>query len=59
MVLKEVADSGGVSFASSVFEHNWQKEDFVDLSHFTNGANKELAKIIANEIRNDSTRVER
>ncbi|MGK0384267.1 MAG: lysophospholipase L1-like esterase [Bacteroidia bacterium] len=59
MVLKEVADSGGVSFASSVFEHNWQKEDFVDLSHFTDGANKELAKIIANEIRNDSTRVER
>ena len=57
--LKALADSNSVSFVSEVLEHNWQKEDFVDLSHFTNNANKKLAEIIASSIQNDSTHLER
>jgi lysophospholipase L1-like esterase len=57
--LKSVADSAGVSFASTVLEYQWKKEDYVDLSHFTNNANKKLAKIVAAEIRIDSTRSKR
>ena len=57
--LKSVADSAGVSFALTVMEYKWQKEDYVDLSHFTNNANEKLAKILAAEIRIDSTRSKR
>ena len=57
--LKALADSNSVSFVSEVLEHNWQKEDFVDLSQFTNNANKKLAEIIASSIQNDSTHLER
>ena len=56
--LKVVAKSNGVPFASEVLNQNWKKEDFVDLSHFTNDANKKLAEILAHEIRNDTTRIQ-
>lgn len=55
--LQAVANSNGAAFASEVLEHHWNKEDFVDLSHFTNDANKKLAKMLANSIRNDATRI--
>lgn len=52
--LKAVADSNGVSYASEVLKHDWQKEDFVDLSHFNAEANKKLGEMIADEIRRNS-----
>ena len=51
MGLKAVAKSNGIPFASEVLEHNWQKSDFVDLSHFNNDANLELAQLIARKLR--------
>lgn len=57
--LKAVADSNGILFASKVLEHNWAKEDFVDLSHFNANANRKLAEILAREVQNDSSFVAR
>lgn len=54
-VLKTVADSNGIPFASKVLEHNWTANDFVDLSHFNAAANKKLAEIVANKIQTDSS----
>lgn len=51
IALKAVANNNGVPFVSDVLEHSWQKEDFVDLSHFNNEANMELAQLIATKLR--------
>lgn len=48
--LKTTAQKNNVIFAADVLKHNWNRNDFVDLSHFTNEANAALAKIIAQHI---------
>ncbi|MFC2176528.1 SGNH/GDSL hydrolase family protein [Bacteroidota bacterium] len=48
--LREVADQDSILYVSAVSKHNWQKEDFVDLSHFTRQANAKLANIVADAV---------
>lgn len=48
--LKDVADSSEAAFASSVLDHPWKKEDFVDMSHFNGEANRQFAKLLVPEV---------
>jgi hypothetical protein len=51
--LKSVSEASGARYASGVLNHAWEKNDFVDMSHFTGTANRVLAEIIAKEIREE------
>ena len=48
--LKSVALEDSVTYVSDVAEHNWTKEDFVDLTHFNPEANRKLAELIGKAV---------
>lgn len=48
--LKEVADSSDAVFSTSILDHPWKKEDFVDMSHLNGSANGQFAKLLAPEV---------
>lgn len=48
--LKDVSLSTESAFADSVLNHNWTKDDFVDMSHFNDNANRRFAEILAKHV---------
>lgn len=48
--LRSVASGDSLTFVSGVADHPWVKEDFVDLTHFTPDANRQLAELIGQAI---------
>ena len=47
---RHVAENNSVLFVNELSEHPWEKQDFVDMSHFNPSANRTMADIVAKAI---------